>query len=268
MRRLLFWRQQGDILQAQTEQLYRLQALLAQTEDLQDRAWLEGLIAAQEDAVANAAEAAAAAGVTTDQPSTAADAAQDAIDANPPQLPEEWDGGEWVIDNQIGGGLLGAHAGFMEIGFQVGRLVDAVTGQDTANEEVRDWAWGLTDLPGTDTQRWTQRSAQAAIGATAGAVGLEAWAATGGETFAILWARKRTHFVYQVTVGGNPITYHWLRDRGIVDRGGLHMISVAGKPWGLQGIPILFPSSIPDTIPGVNCFTTCLRALRMGLFNR
>ena len=34
-----------------------------------------------------------AAGVTTDQLSTAADAAQDAVDDNPPQVPEEWEVG-------------------------------------------------------------------------------------------------------------------------------------------------------------------------------
>lgn len=90
--------------QANREQLLRLQALLSQTNDPDEIAYLQDQIARQESLLTQITEAAGAAGVSAEQLSTAAEAAQDAFDdAEPPT----WTGIGDLGDDDIHSGAPG-----------------------------------------------------------------------------------------------------------------------------------------------------------------
>jgi hypothetical protein len=183
------------------------------------------------------------------------------------------DGLESVPLARLKGFAIGFHAGFVEIGYQVGSLVDFVFGTDTANDEVRDWAWGLTDLGGTTTQRIVVKSSKVAVNAAAAAASVKllttAWTVTGGATYSLTWDRGRHHFGWIMKQNGQTFKWHWLPGYGINSRSWDAMMNTNGPFRSTAEIPILFPvRMVLDTTPGTDCIFTALKAFRIGFFGR
>lgn len=100
-----------------------------------------------------------------------------------------------------------------------------------------------------------------------------AWQATGGATYGVLMG-ENGHLVYSVTSEGVTGWWH-LAGLGrvgapVMTRAAMktviHPLRILGIDASLQGVPILFPTAATGIVGGSNCATTCLSALRAGLF--
>lgn len=157
---------------AHREQQLRLEALLAITDDPEMQQLLRDQIAMQDDILAEIRAAASTAGITPGQLTVIDDDAEDAVTANPPEALEEWDGGEWVIDNFIGGGIIG--------GLQGGAA--AIDGAIPIWDPLEGLAYDGDDT----TLQWSQLFGGVARNSLLGAWGTSVWLARGGGQFSAI----------------------------------------------------------------------------------
>ncbi|APZ97014.1 hypothetical protein [Fuerstiella marisgermanici] len=247
-------------------QLERLKAALALETDPDKQKYLQDQIDVQTDILGDLTDEALAAGATQSD-LDGLDSNAGAAAASDPIEQQEWYGGD------SGTWTMSWFFPALSDTFWDGRAFESVLGAinqtaDVVTFDYFDFTQYGSYYGHEDAFQLGQPMGNYAGGSLLAAAAVWAWPATGGETFSVLWAPRGTHWAWQVTVRGTPLTYHWIPGYGITGRSALPMIQSLPGSGALTGIPILFPSSVLNTTPGANCFTTMLRALRMAMINR
>lgn len=243
---------------AHREQQLRLEALLAITDDPEMQRMLRDQIVMQERILSDITAAASTAGITTGQLTDIDNAAQAAVDEDPPGPLQEWDGGESWIDNFIGGGIIG--------GLQGGAA--AIDGAIPIWDPFEGIAYDGDD---TDLQ-WSQFFGGVARNSLLGAWGTSVWLARGGGQFSAILTSGTSR------IGSLPLPHvsfafgssrtGMMLAEGMGSGHGIYTLPWATLALGegttyygaVTGIPILYPTAVAAFAAGGNTAHNCLSA--------